>query len=267
MSKRIYIMVWLLATALATYAQYTDTIRAVRYTHLFGFGSVNLLDTYLSPLEYKGQHFSTLHTTYRTLRPGSRWTLSSRYGGDVAQATSPTDDGKYWDANFYAAAALRRKMKHKRGSALNIEGGFMGETFLGGTYSTRGGNNPAQGRLGAQIGLSGEASYTFYLWHKPWRAVAALDVPLLGVCFSPRYGQSYYEIFELRQDDHNIRCTYLGNAPSALFTAMIEIPLGKTALAVGYQADVRQSHLSYLKRHSWQNRFVIGWTRRIHILP
>ena len=242
----------------------TDSVRAVRYTHLFGIGGVNLLDTYLSPLEYTGWQASTMHTTERPLRPTSRWYLSARYGGDLARALSPTEDGKYWDANLYAAVQLRRQWKPL--TALTLQGGAMGEVFLGGTYSQRNGNNPAQGRIGAQIGLSGQAAYAFRLWNKPWRALISLDVPLLGLAFTPAYGQSYYEIFELDHRDRNVRCTYLGNAPSLLLTANLEIPLGGSALVVGYQADVRQHKLAGLKRHSWGNRFVIGWTRRLQIL-
>lgn len=242
----------------------TDSLRTVRYTHLFGVGGVNFLDTYLSPLEYTGWQVSTLHTTERALHPSSCWTLAARYGGDLGHALSPTEDGKYWDANAYAAVQFRRHWKPME--TLALEGGPMGELFLGGTYSQRNGNNPAQGRFGAQVGLSGQAAYVFRLWHRQWRAVATLDVPLIGAAFTPAYGQSYYEIFGLGHKDRNVRCTWIGNAPSALLTAQLEIPMGGTALIVGYQADVRQYNLAGLKRHNWGNRFVIGWTRRLCII-
>ena len=245
----------------------TDSLRTVRYTHMFGFGGVNLLDTYLSPLEYTGWQASTTHTTERALgREGWRkqWTLATRYSGSLAHAKSPTDDGKYWDTDIHAAVQLRRQWQPIIG--LTLEGGAMGEAFLGGTYSTRNGNNPAQGRLGALLGMSGLAAYAFRLWKRNWRAVATLDVPLIGAAFTPTYGQSYYEIFGLGHNDRNVRCTWIGNAPSTLLTAILEIPLGSTSLTVGYQADIRQNSFAGLKRHSWGNRFVIGWTRRLHIL-
>ena len=260
-----FLLFCILAAGTMSAVAQPDSVRAVRHTHLFGVGGVNLLDTYLSPLEYTGWQFTTLHTTERVLRLGSRWTLAARYGGDLGHALSPTDDGKIWDANLYAAGQLRRCWQPV--ANLVLEGGPMVEAFLGGTYSTRNGNNPAQGRVGAALGLSGQAAYAFRLWQRNWRAVATLDVPLVGVAFTPAYGQSYYEIFELKHSDRNVRCTYFGNAPSALLTAVLEVPVGGGSwLALGYQADVRQSCLAALKRHSWGNRFVIGWTRRLQIL-
>ncbi|MBP3227594.1 MAG: DUF3316 domain-containing protein [Bacteroidaceae bacterium] len=266
MARRLGICLLLLPLLLggtAAMAQ-TDSLRAVRHTHLFGVGSVNLLDTYLSPLEYTGWQLSTLHTSARALRPGSLWTLAARYGGDVAYAHSPTDNGKDWDANFAAAVQLRRRWQPT--PALTLEGGGAAGLDLGGTYSIRNGNNPAQGRLGAWLGLSGEAAYRFRLWKRTWTARATLDVPLAGAKFSPQYGQSYYEIFELGHRDHNVCATWLGNAPSAHLTALLEVPTGRTALVVGYEADVRQSHVNGLKYHTWGHRFIIGWTRRVHIL-
>ncbi len=242
-----------------------DTLRAVRYTHLFGVGGVNLLDTYISPLEYTGWQVSTLHLTDRALRPASRWRISSRYGGDVSHTLSPTSDGKRWDANFYAAVSLRRRWQPVAG--LTLEGGAMGEAYLGGTYSERGGNNPAQARVGLQVGISGLSAYEFRFLRKRWRALLAADVPLAGAAFTPCYGQSYYEIFELGHSDRNVRFTYVGNAPSVLLTAGVEVALGRSwQLVAGYQADVRQQHIAGIKRHNWGNRFIIGWSRRLHVV-
>lgn len=266
MKKKLPILLSVIALLCGTLPlrSQTDTVRVVDYTHLFGIGGVNILDTYLSPLEYTGRQVSTLHLTERTLRPDSRWTLSARYGGDLGRAMSPTEDGKYWDANLYAAAKVRRVWQPA--PSFSLAGGPMAEIFLGGTYSQRNGNNPAQGRVGATIGMSGKAAYNFRLWRRDWRAVVVLDVPLVGLAFTPAYGQSYYEIFELGHRDRNVRPTWIGNAPSALLTAQIEVPLGRAALVAGYQADIRQHKLAGLKRHGWSNRFIVGWTRRLQIL-
>lgn len=71
---------------------------------LWGVGHSNVLDTYLSPLEYTGPHFTLLHQSERKARWGrGSVTTHSLYAAHAAYLHSPTDDGKAWDGEFSAA--------------------------------------------------------------------------------------------------------------------------------------------------------------------
>ena len=79
-------------------------------------------------------------------------------------------------------------------------------------YNTRAGNNPAQAQFGIDIAPSVAASYTLYTGTGyPLTFNYELSVPIMGVMFSPNYGQSYYEIFSEGDYDHNIVPTYRCN--------------------------------------------------------
>ena len=102
-------VLWLLVlSALPLPAQVTDSLppcRVSRHTWLFGAGTANLLDTYLSPLEYTGPNLALLHRRERPVKwGGGKLTALTQTHGHVAYAKSPTDDGKEWDGELSVAS-------------------------------------------------------------------------------------------------------------------------------------------------------------------
>lgn len=232
---------------------------------LWGAGRANVLDTYLSPLEYTGPEISTLHSAERLAHWGKgNVTTYSVYTGHAACLNSPTDDGKEWDAELTAAAGWHynwRASPHWRlaaGGLAELSGGF--------TYNTRGSNNPAQGRLGLSIAASGLAEYSFPFFKKCATVRLQAEAQLAGLQFSPEYGQSYYEIFSLGHSSGVVHLTQPGNCPTARFQALVTLPVLGARVTLGYLGDIRQSELGGLKRHAWRNTFMIGYTRRLRIV-
>lgn len=242
-----------------------QTLRPTEHQWLAGAGRLNLLDTYLSPLEYTGTAFSVLHRTERDARwGGRRVTVTGLFGARGAYLHSPTDDGKEWEGTLTAAAGWHYNLRPAPGLRLGV-GGLM-EATTGFTYNTRNGNNPAQGQLAADLALSLLAQYDFRIARRQCSARMQADAPLGGVMFAPDYGQSYYEIFSLGHRRHNIMPTWPGNAPSVRLLATFSVRLPGATLSAGYVADVRQSHVNHLKRHAWHNQFVVGYVRRLALL-
>ena len=103
------------------------------------------------------------------------------------------------------------------------------------------------------------------LGRQPLIARYQLDLPLVGLKFSPNYGQSYYEIFELGHYDHNICLTHPFNAFSSRHLITLDIPFRHTTLRVGYLCDIRQSHVNELKYHSYSHAFLLGVVRHLTI--
>lgn len=239
--------------------------RTVERMWLWGAGKANVLDTYLSPLEYTGPELSLLHRAERKARWGKgRVTAFGIYTGHAAYLASPTDDGKEWDAEITAAGGWLYNWRP--GSRWRIAAGGSAELSTGFTYNTRGSNNPAQGRLGLSIAASALAEYTFPLFGGTAAARIQADAPLAGVQFAPEYGQSYYEIFSLGHHSGVVHFTHPANAPTARLLATLEMKVAGGRLVTGYLADVRQSRLSDLKRHAWRNCFMIGYVRTLAIV-
>lgn len=227
---------------------------------LWGIGAANLLDTYLSPLTYKGTNFALLHQTERLARWGrGRVTVKSHYDAHVCYAQSPTDDGKALDAELTAASGwhynwpLSPRWRMELGGLMELSEGF--------TYNTRNSNNPAQARLGASLLASAVVVYRFPLFGRMGEASVEMSGQMLGVQFAPNYGQSYYEIFSLGHKSGIIHFTNPTNCPSARLLAILTLPIKRANVSLGYMADVRQSKLGGLKRHAWRNCFMIGYTR------
>jgi len=239
--------------------------RITQHQWLWNVGRANVLDTYLSPLEYAGPNLGVAHSTERKARWGKgRVTTYSLYTLHAAYLHSPTDDGKEWDGeltvtggwhyNWHPAARLRLAA----GGLMELSGGF--------TYNTRGSNNPAQGRLGLALAASGIAEYTFSIFHREATVRLQGEMQMIGLQFAPAYGQSYYEIFSLGHSSGVVHFTQPANCPTYRLQAQLTLPVAGANLTLGYLADIRQSKLGGLKRHAWRNGLMMGYTRRLCIV-
>lgn len=232
---------------------------------LFAAGHANVLATYLSPLEYTGPAFSVAHRSERLARWGrGKVTVQGWFQAQGSYTASPTKDNHFYDGRFTAAVAWHRNWHPAPGLRLGVGG--QAEAGGGITYSLNGGNNPAEGRVALHVGPSVTADYAFRVGRRKWSVNSQMDVPLLGLAFTPTYGQSYYEMFSLGHSDHNVRVTHPFNAPSLRWTTLCRIPVLGAKVSVGYQADIVQSHLGGLKYHAWNHTLMIGYTRRLRLV-
>lgn len=236
--------------------------KVVEHQWMWGAGHANVLDTYLSPLEYTGPDFNVLHRTERPLRRSAgRLSLQTLFTAHMAYLHSPTDDGKEWDGEFSLSGGALRNWQMSAG--WRLAAGCSGEVSGGFTYNTRGSNNPAQGRLGLSLQASALSVYGFRLLGKAVKWTVQADLQLAGLQFSPEYGQSYYEIFELGHTSGIVHFTQPANCPTGRLLTTLSLPLRRAELHIGYLADVRQSKLGGLKRHAWRNCLTLGYSYRL----
>ena len=211
---------------------------------LFGVGYHNLLDTYLSPSEYTG-------TTVRILREHNRHTrlmkgniaMQNSLQGNLAYCKSPTEDAKDIAGGVDWTIAWRYQWSPR--TNLKVLAGPMAAAHLGFVYNTRNGNNPAQARAAVEY---------------------QIEVPLIGLMFSPNYTQSYYEIFSLGQYDHNVCVTTPVQAFNLNQMLSLDLPVGTHVVRVGYQCGIRQSHVNHLKTHDWTHTFLVGYVKTFQLV-
>ena len=98
--------------------------------------------------------------------------------------------------------------------------------------------------------------------HYLWRY--QVSFPLMGIAFSPNYGQSYYEAFVEENYDHNVVFAYPGNMPSMRHKLTLDIPIKRYTLRVGYVAQFHQSMFNHLKYHSYAHDFMIGFNKYLY---
>ena len=246
--------------SLMTSGQDTDVAdKEVINTQMIGIGSTNMLDTYLSPEKYKGAEFRYISHTIRMV-PGDKWSQEIMHQGIMGEGSDRAEDGTLMTGLYTLTYVLQRSWQ-LNADRLNITLGGMADFSVGGTYSARNQNNPAQLRLSMQLGPSASATYRFRLFKKAFSARYECSIPLIGLMFSPNYGQSYYEIFSRGNYEHNAVVTTPFSAPSMRHMLTLDTRILGATIRIGYLNDIQQAKVNGLKQHYYTHALLIGWVK------
>lgn len=249
----------------------TDKVRAgeriITNSKMIGWGATNILDSYLSPEEYTGLDLRYISHTLRQ-REGSHMIHELIHQGNIAYVNNRAKNGREIAGNYnfqYGLHYLFGTWELGR-NELQLEAGGNAELNLGFLYNTRNSNNPAQAR--AFLNMMPVAALT-YNFHHPFRSSDYRDfrlryevgMPLVGLMFSPNYGQSYYEIFSKGNYDHNLVLTCIGNTPSLRHFLTLDFPLWRATFRIGYQGEYLQAHVNKIKYHTYTHALLFGVTK------
>lgn len=243
---------------------------------MIGVGYTNILDTYLSPEKYRGTNLTFLSHTRRE-NDSTAWVNQFQHEGNVAYADNRSGNGGEMAGNY----TFRYSLLHKWTISLwrrplRMLAGGTAAANIGFVYNIRNGNNPANARLSLNIEPTigfdypiGRASHTRGMSMHP-RACAHFPLilhyeasaPLFGLMFSPNYGQSYYEIFNRGNYDHNCVPTTVGSTPSLRQMLTIDFRLARTTWRIGYLGTFEQSQVNNLKTHIYTHSLMIGIVKR-----
>lgn len=237
--------------------------KIIENSMMVGIGATDILDTYLSQEKYKGTEVRFISHTTRS-RENSNWSQLAIHQGYAAIADNRSGNGGEIEGmyNFQFGCLYNWKLCQNR---LSIAAGATADALAGFLYNHHGGNNPAQARLQLNITPTARASWQSHISKIPVKATYEVGIPLIGLMFSPNYGQSYYEIFSRGDYDHNVVVTTPFSSPSIRQMLTLDATFGKTTLRIGYLNDVRQADVNSLKWHSYTHSIIIGITRKFQI--
>lgn len=263
--KRIIGLFVSLCLLASSHAQPVDSTRIRTTANLIGVGPTNILDTYLSQEKFSGIGIAYLNITEWD-RPDSRWSTILQQESNLSTTSDRSDratelqgDYSVFCGRYYSWQLPNLPLKLQAGGLINGNIGFI--------YNTVNSNNPAQARCSVSVMPSGIATYKFSLWRQQFSARYELELPLLGLMFSPNYGQSYYEIFSQGNYDHNIVPTTSLSAPNFRQQLSLDWNVGRTlTLRIGYLGHYQQAEVNNLKSHIYAHRLMIGVVQRLQIL-
>lgn len=237
--------------------------KVITNSQMIGIGCADILDTYLSPEKYDGIELRYVSHTTRD-RIGRKWSRMLVHQGRFATVENRSGDGHELSGDYTFDYGFHRNW-FLCGDKLHLIAGVAASANIGFLYNTRNENNPAQAHLSLNIAPYGAVAYRFRLWNKPMKIRYEASVPVVGLMFSPNYGQSYYEIFNKGDYDHNVVPTTFVNAPSLRQMLTLDFTLRRTTLRIGYMGDFRQAKVNDLKYHTYSNMLLIGFTRHFQI--
>jgi len=219
---------------------------------LVGIGSINLYDTYLSPLEYKGTSFRIMNERMKQMSWfKGKFTRQQTVSLEFASTDNPAKNAsEYWLLCSYNWGG---HYNFVRINNFRFSAGALWNLSAGVLYNERNSNNPASARLYSNINLSAIA---FYQW-KDFTFRWQVDTPVLGVLFSPNYGQSYYEI-SLGNSVGVANFASIHNQRALRNYITVDFPVNKITLRLGYLGSHYQTKVSGLQTHTYSNSFVIG---------
>lgn len=264
LKKALYIICWIVIctnsiNAQENQASYSDTIKKASiplYTNnafMFGIGSANMYDTYLSPLKYTGMSFRLFSEKMRR----TTWFDYNFYKQQIIEIEFAEGDNLAKNASEYWLMLDYRLGGHYqlyKKDAFNLKLGGIWDINAGVLYNQRNGNNPASARLYSNINLSVLMSYKFSKLAVRWQ----LDTPLAGILFSPRYGESYYEI-SLGNSVGLVNFASLNNQRSLRNYLTVDIPLNTYTIRIGYLGTYYQTKVHELQTHHYTHNIVIGF--------
>lgn len=255
----------LLLQAEALFAQETDN----RYTShglTVGVGSTNVLDSYLSPLEYKGTEIRMQRETLRkTTKGDGKIYVQTLLNAHASYSENATGNGKMyegllnWDLTYlYRFPSVTQHLSIFAGPTLDLNGGAI--------YNKRNSNNPAQAKVSANLAATGMLLYDFHALKKDFLLRYQATLPLMGVMFSPEFGESYYEIFGLKHGGHHVCLTTPLSAPSLRQTLSLDFPVRNTLIRVSYVGDIQQSKVNQIKSHVWSHALLLGFVKNFKLI-
>ena len=257
----------LLQVPLSCIGNISPGFKATERRNMLIIGAANSLDTYLSPLTYRGTELRFTSQIVHN-RKERNWTHTLTHGLRLARETMRTNDGVRLEGGYDLSCSWQRKIVNRTvgyWGRLMVTAGAGVDATVGFRYNAQNSNNPAQAEAAVCFTPAMAADWRFFLVSPKSGRRHTLGlryeaaVPLVGMMFSPAFGQSYYEIFSRGNYDHNLCTIWVGNAPSLRQRLLFNFKLLKRHFFIGYEGDYRQAKVNDIKYHRYTNAAVLGW--------
>lgn len=200
----------------------------------FAAGSGRAFDTYLSPSAYSGTMASVWSERLTMAAPISSLPYRRVY---LALGAGSMHNGKgggqTWQLLGHAGWA--RSARLASNSWWDCLAGVSAFMDLGGLYNVMNSNNPVDAVFQTSAGLAIDNMFSFNIRNYDMALKVSIDLPLLGVGFSPDHDQLYWTMYSDGTIKDNFHITSAFNAPTVNLRASVMCPVGKSSLiSIGF---------------------------------
>ena len=228
-------------------------VKPVNRAVLAGIGNASLVDTYLSPLQYGGITLSLLYDQLNGSRFFNQKLLfQHRFQVEISSTRNPAEtSSEYFGMISYGITGFYPIAKT---SKLKFFAGAGWDMGIGGIYNVRNSNNPGSLKVSTSLNLSAMAIYNWKKFTFRWQAAT----PFAGMYFSPGYGQSYYEIFSLGNDDGTVILGSFHNQLGLRNYFTVDYPVGNFTIRTGYLGNYYRTDVNNLITKIISHQFMAG---------
>ena len=231
---------------------------------MIGYGTSSVYDSYLSPLNYKGNNVGLFYEQMKNtgLLNGN---ISAQHLFDADYSWSKNSAGT---ASYYSGIVEYNYglLYHfKPAKKWQFFAGMQAGGLLGFVYNTRNDNNPATGKAHLNLGLSGIANYKLQIRKQLVLFRDQVGVPFIGAMYSPQYGESYYEI-SLGETKHLVHLASFHNYLSLRNMLSTEIPFNRFTLRLSYYFSYYETRINSLDTRLITNTFFIGFSQNFFVV-
>ena len=231
---------------------------------MLGFGTSGVYDTYLSPLNYKGDNVGLYYeqTKNTGLMKGH---ISAQHIFNANYSWSNNNTGT---ASYYSGIVEYNYGLHYR---FNPAGkwrfftGMQAGGLLGFVYNTRNDNNPATGKAHLNLSLSEIVNYKLQIHKHPILFRDQVAIPFIGALYSPQYGESYYEI-SLGDASHLVHLASFNNYLSLRNMLSVEFPFNNFTLRLAYYFSYYDTRINSLNTRLITNTYYIGFSQNFFVV-
>lgn len=259
--KKCIITLVVLCMCLFGSAQQSDGEKFLltNYNSMYGVGVVNMLDPYLSPLNYSGLGVSYRTESARFFSPNNlKLSMQSQLNYSVNLLSNPTGSSVMlfaginygWGANYHFKVSKQ---------FLILAGGLWDFDFAL-KEVPRNQNNPFNMDLATNLNLTGQFIYDWPLRKRTLKLKAVYQTPFLGCMYVPYAGASYYEMFELGDMSNTFHLSSVHNRQGLKQFYTVDVPFRNVTWKFGLKMQSLKYKANGLTFSQNETSLVVGTT-------
>ncbi|MDR0749858.1 MAG: DUF3316 domain-containing protein [Tannerellaceae bacterium] len=234
--------------------------KAMNEGTLLGAGTSHVKDTYLSPFNYSGWGIRILNERMKIIGQGrGNFSRQQIINVDITSTKNPAENVN--DFGAFMDYSLGYHYRLEASPAFSILTGASTHLLGGFIYNTRNGNNPLSAKVDIDLGVSLIALWKFRINKLPLTLRYQGELPFAGVFFSPEYGVSYYEMFNIGNLSDVVTFNSFHNKFALKNYLTADIPIHSSILRLGYLNSLYYSDTKNIETRIISNSFIIGWVK------